>query len=140
MVSVERKNRTLSVLNGNATGTDADVRRWTIERSLSGGGNGEFQYYTNSSSNVFTKDSVLYLKPGFFVDLPPMKTVAGSDTLYSAEDVMKGTCEPLPECATFVVPDCTDARFDGCSRTGNASDGFIVNPITSGKLFSKVSV
>jgi hypothetical protein len=113
--------------------------RWNVEQSLYGGGNWEFQYYIDSSSNVYVKNGSLYLKPGLFEQLPPIRTIPNSDVLYNASDVMYGTCEPLPECATFVVPNCTDARFKGCLKIGNAT-GEIINPVTSGRVNSKVIV
>ncbi len=41
-----------------------DRARWTPEVTASGGGNFEFQVYTDSEDNLFVRDNVLYLKPG----------------------------------------------------------------------------
>nr|KAG5688615.1 hypothetical protein BaRGS_033431 [Batillaria attramentaria] len=37
---------------------------WEHEITAGGGGNWEFQYYTNNRSNSYTRDGILYLKPG----------------------------------------------------------------------------
>ena len=35
--------------------------RWQHEITMSGGGNWEFEYYTNNRTNSFVKEGVLYL-------------------------------------------------------------------------------
>ena len=40
-----------------------DFTSWSHDITMSGGGNWEFQYYTNNRSNSYVSDGVLYLKP-----------------------------------------------------------------------------
>jgi hypothetical protein len=42
---------------------DFDVTRWQHEITAGGGGNWEFQWYTNNRSNSWVEDGVLNLKP-----------------------------------------------------------------------------
>ncbi|PVD32830.1 hypothetical protein C0Q70_08277 [Pomacea canaliculata] len=45
-------------------------RVWQHEITAGGGGNWEFQYYTNNRTNSYTKDGVLYIKPATIWMLP----------------------------------------------------------------------
>jgi len=45
-----------------------DSRRWTREVTTAGGGNFEFQFYTDSEQNAFVKNGILHLKPGLAKD------------------------------------------------------------------------
>merc|ERR1719384_2870345 len=40
-----------------------NLSRWKHEITLSGGGNWEFEYYTNNRSNSYVKEGALYIKP-----------------------------------------------------------------------------
>jgi hypothetical protein len=42
---------------------------WQHEIFAGGGGNGEFQYYTNYTHNSFTKEGVLHLQPTLTSDM-----------------------------------------------------------------------
>lgn len=91
---------------------------WKHEKTLSGGGNWEFQWYDNNRSNSFIKDGHLHIKPTLTSDF------IGEDA------VMHGK---------VVIPpgECTDDRFWGCERS---ADGVhIINPIRSAKLTTKES-
>ena len=41
---------------------------WQHEITMSGGGNWEFEYYTNNRTNSFVKDGILHLQPSFTED------------------------------------------------------------------------
>ena len=45
-----------------------DFDTWEHERTLSGGGNWEFEWYVNNRSNSYVKDGILYIKPTLTVD------------------------------------------------------------------------
>jgi len=112
-----------------------DEKKWTMEKNVAGGGNNEFQYYTDREANVFIKDGKLHLKPGLFIDLPPIQTIPGF--FFDSQSVMTGDCEPFPACANLLVTDCSDDRFQGCNKTGNIPTGTIINPVTSGRVSTK---
>jgi len=101
---------------------------WNAQHTMDGGGNAEFQYYTDSPKVLFvnTSDDTLRIKPGLFKDLPPIKGV-------SALDVMMGECSPYPECATYKIPDCT--TDEGCLFTGDPLN--IIKPTISAQITTK---
>jgi len=103
---------------------------WKIARTMDGGGNGQFQYYTDSPANVYvnSSDGSLRLKPALFEDMPPINGVPSFD-------VMTGKCQPYPACANFHVPDCTTKW--GCQGTGDPLN--ILKPTTSGSVNTKGS-
>ncbi|XP_055613773.1 beta-1,3-glucan-binding protein-like, partial [Uranotaenia lowii] len=94
-----------------------DFEIWEHENTLAGGGNWEFQWYTNNRSNSFVEDGVLYLKP----------------TLTSQEFgdgfLSSGTLSLL---GNRPVEQCTNAAFYGCERRGTEMN--IVNPIKSARV------
>ena len=45
-----------------------DHSKWSHEITLSGGGNWEFEWYTNNRTNSFVDDGVLYLQPTLTAD------------------------------------------------------------------------
>ena len=45
-----------------------DLSLWRHEITLAGGGNWEFQAYSNNRSNSYVKDGVLYLQPTLLAD------------------------------------------------------------------------
>ena len=87
---------------------------WRHEITLSGGGNWEFQYYSNDSDNSYVKDGVLFIKPTFLID------DIGEANLKSGYTIDLGD-------------DCTDARFYGCSRTSGGGGNYL-NPIKSASI------
>lgn len=99
-----------------------DLEKWEHEITLSGGGNWEFQYYTNNRSNSFVADGHLHIRPTLLAD-DFGETFLHSDTL----DVNGA----LP------VDQCTDASFYGCVRTGTPT--YYINPIKSAKIKSSGS-
>jgi beta-glucanase (GH16 family) len=94
-----------------------DLKKWNHENTLAGGGNWEFQWYTNSRENSYTEDGVLYIKPTLVAD------EMGEDFLYSGQLDLNGGA-PADE--------CTDPQWYGCVRTGTAES--ILNPIKSARI------
>ena len=45
-----------------------DFNKWQHEITMGGGGNWEFEYYTNNRTNSFVEDGVLHLQPTFLED------------------------------------------------------------------------
>ena len=45
-----------------------DFKKWSHEVTLGGGGNWEFEWYTNNRTNSFVQDGVLYLQPSLSVE------------------------------------------------------------------------
>lgn len=89
-----------------------DTVKWAHEVTLSGGGNGEFEYYRNNRSNSYAQDGHLHIKPTYLAD------DYGEDFLYS------GTLD--------LGTECNNANHDGCVRTG--SESYILNPIESARV------
>lgn len=85
---------------------------------MSGGGNWEFEYYTNNRTNSFTKDGILYIQPTLTADT---MTEAGMKT--GELNLWGGS----PADA------CTGNSFYGCDRNA-ASSGNYINPIQSARL------
>jgi beta-glucanase (GH16 family) len=90
---------------------------------MSGGGNWEFEYYTNNRTNSFVEDGVLFLQPTFTADK------IGEDALENGSMNLYGST-PADE--------CTSNQFFGCERS--AGNGNIINPIQSARLRSIKSV
>jgi len=92
---------------------------WQHELTMGGGGNWEFQYYTNNRSNSYVRDGVLYIKPTLTAD------TIGEDTMNGGSFNVWGGA-PADE--------CTSNAFWGCERSGGG--GNIINPIQSARLRS----
>jgi len=88
-----------------------DLSKWKHEKTLSGGGNWEFQYYQSYPENSYVRDNTLFLKPTYLSDM------------YGEEFLSSGRID---------VDGCTDDRDYGCSRTGTYDN--YLNPIVSAKL------
>ncbi|KAI8990013.1 concanavalin A-like lectin/glucanase domain-containing protein [Pilobolus umbonatus] len=98
-----------------------NFKNWQHEITLSGGGNWEFEWYTNNRSNSFVQDGVLYLKPTLTSETIGESAVrsGGRMNLFSGS----------PSEA------CTDNSNYGCERmSGPIADGNIINPIQSARL------
>ena len=98
--------------------TDFNFNVWEHERTLSGGGNWEFEWYVNNRSNSYVKDGVLYMKPTFTQDY------IGEQNLRSGIVNIWGG-QPADV--------CTSNAFWGCERNAGAS-GNVNNPIRSARL------
>jgi len=97
---------------------------WEHELTLGGGGNWEFQYYTNNRSNSFVRDGVLYLKPTLTAEL------LGDWSLMDGTEINLWGSNPADV--------CTGNAFWGCARTAGAG-GNVINPIQSARLRSSRS-
>nr|XP_006815539.1 PREDICTED: beta-1,3-glucan-binding protein-like [Saccoglossus kowalevskii] len=82
-----------------------------------GGGNWEFQYYTNNRSNSYVRDGILYIKPTLTADL------YGESYLYNGRLDLWGASP---------ADICTGNAWYGCERIGTTND--ILNPIQSARL------
>jgi len=87
---------------------------------MSGGGNWEFEYYTNNRTNSWTKDGVLYMQPTFTAD------TMGENNMKTGGLNLWGST-PADE--------CTSNQFWGCERNA-AGSGNYINPIQSSRLRS----
>ena len=96
-----------------------DLSLWKHQITLGGGGNWEFQYYTNNRSNSYVKDGVLYLNPTLLADDIGEANVKGGFTL----NVWGSTPADL----------CTGNDFYGCMRTAGAGGNFL-NPVKSASI------
>ncbi|OBZ81999.1 Beta-1,3-glucan-binding protein [Choanephora cucurbitarum] len=104
-----------------------NLKTWQHEITLAGGGNWEFQHYTNNRSNSFVEDGILYLKPTLTSDSIGEQAVksGGKISLYSGQP----------------ASDCTDNSDFGCERiSGAAANGNYLNPIQSARIRSINSV
>lgn len=87
---------------------------------MGGGGNWEFEYYTNNRTNSFVKEGVLHLQPTFTEDtLGENAFKTGSLDLWGSQP----------------ADTCTGNAFWGCSRNV-AGSGNYLNPIQSARLRS----
>jgi beta-glucanase (GH16 family) len=102
---------------------ELDMQKWNHESTLGGGGNWEFEWYTNSRYNSYTEDGFLYIKPTLLAD------ENGEDFLSSGQlDINGGS--PADE--------CTNPQWYGCARTGTADN--YLNPIKSARIRSLYSL
>ncbi|XP_071799731.1 beta-1,3-glucan-binding protein-like isoform X2 [Asterias amurensis] len=90
---------------------------WEHEITAGGGGNWEFQYYTNNRSNSYVRDNTLFLKPTLTSDR------------YGDAFITSGTLDLWGAAPADL---CTGNAFYGCQRTGSGSNP--VNPIQSARL------
>ncbi|KAI8053111.1 concanavalin A-like lectin/glucanase domain-containing protein [Gilbertella persicaria] len=98
-----------------------DLKTWQHEITLSGGGNWEFQHYTNNRSNSFVEDGILYLKPTL------TSGTIGEDAVKNGGRISLYSGQP--------AADCTDNSNYGCDRSsGAAANGNYLNPIQSARI------
>jgi len=98
-----------------------NMSTWSHEVTMGGGGNWEFEYYTNNRTNSYTKNGVLYLRPTLTSDVIGDAAVVNGHTQDLWGDFNS-------------ITSCTDNSFYGCSRTSNGLN--IINPIQSAALKS----
>ncbi|CAG9838766.1 unnamed protein product [Diabrotica balteata] len=91
---------------------DLNLDKWKHEDTLAGGGNNEFEWYTNSRNNSYTSNGILHIKPTFVAD------ELGEQFLQSA--------------TVDLGNKCTNPHNFGCKRTGSPSE--ILNPVKSARL------
>ncbi|XP_025829534.1 beta-1,3-glucan-binding protein-like [Agrilus planipennis] len=94
-----------------------DFSTWEHEITLAGGGNFEFQYYTNNRSNSFVSNGMLNIVPTLLAD------DIGESALTSAQLNLWGGSP---------VETCTNNAFFGCERTGSATN--TLNPVKSARI------
>jgi len=93
-----------------------DFDKWEHERTMSGGGNWEFQIYDNTRTNSYTKDGNLYLFPSLTEDR------------YGDGFVFTGTLNLHGGAPADM---CTNQAFFGCERSGPNG---AVNPTMSARI------
>ena len=96
-----------------------NLSRWQHEITLGGGGNWEFEYYSNNRSNSYVRDGVLHIQPTLTVD------DIGEAALENGYMMDKWGSVPGDY--------CTSNQFYGCSRTSGAGGNFL-NPIKSARV------
>ena len=92
---------------------------WKHELTLSGGGNWEFELYTNNRSNSYVRDGVLYIRPTLLEDDIGLANLKNGFNM----DIWGGSPADL----------CTEPMFYGCTRTSGAGGNYL-NPIKSARL------
>jgi hypothetical protein len=102
------------ILQDDFNGPNIDPKVWRHDVTLAGGGNWEFQWYTNNRTNSFIENGVLYLRPTLTADY------------MGEEKMMNGGSVNL------WAEGCTNAGWFGCERTSNGNN--IINPIRSALL------
>jgi hypothetical protein len=100
-----------------------DTSVWEHEITAGGGGNYEFQHYTNNRSNSFVQEGVLYLRPTLTVD------TIGEENIYP------GSGFALDLGGNTPASRCTSSQFFGCYRMAGGG-GNILNPVQSARLRS----
>ncbi|KAJ3144668.1 hypothetical protein HK101_002623 [Irineochytrium annulatum] len=98
-----------------------DLNVWKHDITMKGGGNWEFEAYTNNRSNSYVKDGVLYLKPTFTSDLIGEGPMLNGGSI----DLSGNSIDPNS---------CTDPGSYGCARSSNGAN--IINPIQSALIRS----
>lgn len=94
-----------------------DFHTWSHEKTLTGGGNWEFEVYLNNRSNSYVRNGNLYIKPTLTSDK------YGEDFLYHGT-ISLYSGEPADK--------CTNPSSWGCERRGTRTH--VLNPITSARI------
>ncbi|XP_071483948.1 beta-1,3-glucan-binding protein-like [Diadema antillarum] len=96
---------------------DFNLDIWEHEITAGGGGNWEFEYYTNNRSNSYVRDGVLFLKPTLTEDnFGEGYLTWGTLSLWGASPANL----------------CTGNAWYGCERVGNGNN--YLNPIQSARI------
>ncbi|KXN69865.1 glycoside hydrolase family 16 protein [Conidiobolus coronatus NRRL 28638] len=99
---------------------DFNMKTWKHDITLGGGGNWEFEYYTNNRSSSFVKNGQLHIRP-----------VLTSEMLGEAAVVNGGTIDLWGNQPNMK---CTANAFYGCMRSSNGNN--YLNPIQSALIRS----
>ncbi|CAM9735120.1 unnamed protein product [Lampetra fluviatilis] len=93
-----------------------DMDTWEHEITLGGGGNWEFQHYTNNRSNSYVRDGLCSSAPRS-----------------RRRPTTRTSCAPAPSTsgARLRLTRARATRSIGCERSGNGGD-LVVNPVQSG--------
>ncbi|XP_063379340.1 beta-1,3-glucan-binding protein-like [Cydia fagiglandana] len=94
-----------------------DLEKWQHENTLGGGGNWEFQYYSNNRTNSFVHSGNLYIRPSLTANQ------FGNAFLASGTLNIHGGAP---------ADQCTNPQWWGCERTGTATN--VLNPIKSARV------
>ena len=94
-----------------------DFSKWEHEITAGGGGNWEFQYYTNNRSNSYVRDGHLFIKPTLTEDK------------YGAGFVTSGVLNIWGHQPHNL---CTGQAWWGCERAGTPDNA--INPVASARL------
>ncbi|XP_052867859.1 beta-1,3-glucan-binding protein-like [Anopheles cruzii] len=94
-----------------------DLEKWQHEHTLAGGGNWEFQYYSNGRKNSFVKDGIFFIRPSLLAD------ETGEGFLSSGLlNIHGGSPHDY----------CTNPSNYGCERQGTPEN--YLNPIKSARV------
>jgi hypothetical protein len=106
-----------------------DGNKWQHEVTATGGGNSEFQLYTQDGANSYVKDGKLFIKPTLLVNAKNPKT----GKPYGGDFMQKGVLD-----VNSLYGKCTNSDNGGCYRTGGAGN---IPPVMSARLrtFQKFS-
>jgi len=96
-----------------------DLSIWQHEITMGGGGNWEFEYYTNNRSNSYVRNGILYIKPTLTAD------TIGVQNLQNGFTMSLWGASPADL--------CTGNAFYGCERASGGG-GNILNPIQSASI------
>ena len=104
--------------------TDFNLSLWKHEINLGGGGNYEFQYYTNNRTNSYVEDGVLHFQPTLLADQIGEGAVRGD--FHYVMNVWGA--QPADVCTGNACQ-----RIFGCERLAGGG-GNVLNPITSARI------
>lgn len=94
-----------------------DFEKWQHEKTLAGGGNWEFQWYTNNRTNSYAVNGKLHIVP----------TLSADDF---GEQFLRGGNLNLH--GGGIADQCTNPAFYGCERQGTQEN--VLNPVKSARL------
>jgi hypothetical protein len=105
-------------------GPNIDLGKWQHEVTATGGGNFEFQLYTQDSANSFISNGALHIKPTLLANNINPQT----GQPYGDSFMRNGVLD-----VTALYGACTNSDNNGCYRTGAANN---IPPIMSARLRS----
>lgn len=106
--------------------SEFSLKTWKHDITLSGGGNWEFQHYTNNRTNSFVLDGKLHLYPTLTADH------YGIEAYENNLSINLWGSEPANQ--------CTGNGFYGCERGTDRGSGILINPVQSALIRSINSV
>jgi hypothetical protein len=113
-----RDSELCQVLDDDFSSGTLNDATWKRDVELGGFGNGEFQMTTADSTNLFFRNSQLYLYPTLTSD-----TVA---------HVLGG--------GNYTLPGCTSSNKTACVAVSNNALGTVINPVMSARINTKDKV
>ncbi|EJD54404.1 concanavalin A-like lectin/glucanase [Auricularia subglabra TFB-10046 SS5] len=126
------------VMNEQFSSNSIDSNNWNHEVSVSGFGNGGFEWTTDSQTNSFVQGGKLYIVP----------TLTSEGGKYSADQILNGVNDKIDGCTDG---DDSNAYFkdkvvgsagrtgqhDPCQVTSDRSSRVAVNPVQSARLTTR---